>query len=226
MPLDRGIIDQQLYALGEGQRWWAVREFRDLPAVLSPDERIMALSRGKLFRMRWLRRKWLIVVTDRRLLCMRSSASSSWRQLEVGTDHIERVLLRIGPWNARLIVVAPGHTYRLLVSRADGYMLSSTLSSLVPPLHEKRAGFRPVLMARRVIDHVLALPAAAFSPEEVKPQQPAALPPQTTAMQERIASMEDEMEELRRQVRFFEQLMQEQHALPGGAVGGSDPRPS
>jgi hypothetical protein len=52
MGMDRGRIDQQLEALGEGSRWWDVRELRDLPAVLDADEEILAIARGKLARVR------------------------------------------------------------------------------------------------------------------------------------------------------------------------------
>ena len=57
MPVDRGAIDQQLRALGEASRW-NERELRDLPAVLHADETILAISRGKLARLRWMRRSF------------------------------------------------------------------------------------------------------------------------------------------------------------------------
>lgn len=211
MPIDRGVIDQQLQALGDSQRWWGVREFRDLPAVLQADERILVLARGKVARVRWLRRRWLIVATDRRLLCLRSGRRSNWRQIEVSAGQITRVSLRIGPFSGRVLVVAGGHKYRLLVPRADGYRLSSTLSSLAPRLREARASLRPALLVRRVIDHVLALPAAAFDPGEG--DDPPALSPATAALRERIESLEEELAEAKRQVEFLEQLLQ-RHALP------------
>ncbi|MBA2670512.1 MAG: hypothetical protein H0U67_09090 [Gemmatimonadetes bacterium] len=48
MPIDRGEIDAQLRAIGEGERWWEQREFRDLPHVLHPDERIQGIINGKV----------------------------------------------------------------------------------------------------------------------------------------------------------------------------------
>ena len=48
MPVDRGAIDGQLREIGEGERWWEQREFRDLPYVLQPDERLRGLTNGKL----------------------------------------------------------------------------------------------------------------------------------------------------------------------------------
>jgi hypothetical protein len=78
MPLDRGIIDQQLRALGESGSWWEQREMRDLPSILQADVRIVAIARGKLGRPRWVRRSWLFVTSDRRLICLRSGSRASW----------------------------------------------------------------------------------------------------------------------------------------------------
>ena len=211
MPLDRGIIDQQLQALGESPRWWEQREFANLPAVLHADERILAVSRGKVARLRALRRKWLVVVTDRRLVCMRNAGRASWRQLQVSADQITRVVLRIGPFHGRVVVVARDRSYRLLVSRADGYKVSSALSTLSAPAQETHSVLRPTIIARRVIDHVLALPAAAFSPDAPVRPQPASS--EILDLNERLQSLQDEVEELRRQIEFLEQLLQQQQQI-------------
>jgi hypothetical protein len=209
MPIDRGIIDQQLQALGEGSRWWDHRELRDLPAVLDADEHILAISRGKLARVRWLRREWLIVVTNRRLLCLRSGGVTSWRQVEVNAALIARVALRIGPFHGRVLVVAAGQTYRLLVPRADAYKLLTALSNLSSAGREALSGFGPTVMIRRMFHHVLALPAAALNPEP--PGKNAPVPLDTNAVDQRLESLEEQVEELQRQVKFLEQLLGQRH---------------
>jgi Bacterial PH domain len=214
MPIDRGIIDQQLQDLGEGSRWWDQREMRDLPAVLHADERILAISRGKVARPRWFRRTWLIVVTDRRLLCLRSADRTSWRQLEVGAGLIERVALRIGPFRGRVVVATSGHTYRLLVPRKDGHKLVSSLSNVSAPARVLQSRVTPTLMVRRVIDHVLALPAAALNPTASIEIAPATQPPDTSAMDERVQLLEQEVDEMRKQVDFLEQLLRRTHTTP------------
>jgi hypothetical protein len=210
MPLDRGIIDQQLQALGEGTRWWDRRELRDLPAVLHADERILAISHGKVARVRWLRRSWLIVVTQQRLLCLRSHAQNGWKQLEVPAGQVTRASLRIGPFHGRVMLLAAGRTYRLLVPRADAYRLQTTLANLAVPGQAAMPGFAPTRIMHRVIDHVLALPAAALSPVELRPTpqhvQPA---PDRLALDERLQRLETEVQELREQVDFLEQLLRE-----------------
>jgi hypothetical protein len=216
MPLDRGVLDQQLQALGEGSRWWEQRELRDLPAVLYADERLLAIARGKLARaLRRVRRSWLIVVTEKRLLCLRSAARGNWQQLEVSTGQITRVALRVGPFRGRVLVVASGRKYRLLVARADAYKLLAALSRLKPPANESVDVSTPRLMVRRVIDHVLALPAAALNPDT--PSPPPSVPLDSTAIEERLHSLEQEVEELRNQVRFMEQLLHQQHETSNAA---------
>lgn len=213
MPIDRGIIDQQLHALRESSQWWDVREFRDLPAVLHSDEHIVALSRGKIARMRWLRRTWLIVVTDRRIVCMRSTGGTGWRQLEVPAGQIERAALRVGLFRGRVLVVAGGQTFRLLVPRPDAYKLMSALSTLGNHAKDTFSGFGPTQFVRRVMDHVLALPGAALDPEG--PRQIQARPPAAILAEQRVQSLEEEVQELRQQVDFLEQLLRERHPAIG-----------
>jgi Bacterial PH domain len=226
MPIDRGIIDQQLEALGEGSRWWEQRELRDLPAVLESDEQILAISRGKVARLRWMRRSWLIVVTQRRLLCLRSSART-WRQLEVGASQIARVSLRIGPFRGRVVVATGGQTYRLLVPSADAYKLQSALSSLGTAPKESFSRFGPTRIVHRMIDHVLALPAVALGPDmaSVRPPAPdaagrrALAPAERSMIDERLQSLEREVQELRQQVEFLEQLLRQRHAASSATEG-------
>jgi hypothetical protein len=218
MPTDRGSVEEQLQALGESWRW-DQRELRDLPAVLHADERILAISRGKIARLRWLRRSWLIVVTDARLLCVRSADGAGWRQLEVDARQIMRVGLRIGLFHGRVLVAAGGQKYRLLIPRDDAYRLSTALSSLCVPGRDKVSGFGPTRMARRVVNHVLALPAAAFGPDSV-----AAVPVNTAAhgvvdrrvlqLEAQVQQLEDHVQQLQQQVDFMEDLLRERHPMP------------
>jgi hypothetical protein len=208
MPIDRGIIDQQLQALGESSRWWAQRELRDLPAVLDADEQILALSRGKIARVRWLRRPWLMVVTDRRVLCMRSGGSTGWRQFEIRADHITRVALRVGPFRGRVVIVAGDQTYRFLVPRLDAYKLVTALSNFAASRPAALRGFGPTRTFMRVVDHVLALPAAAFQPDA---QRALPVAPDRSLLDQRVESLEEEMQQLRQQVNFLEQLLHQRH---------------
>lgn len=221
MPLDRGAIDQQLQELGEGNRWWDQREMRDLPSVLDADESILAIARGRIARVRVLRRTWLILVTDRRLLCLRSTGGSGWRQVDVPARQITRVALRIGPLHGRVRVTAGDRSFRLLIPRGDAYKLATALTGVASITRPSPNLPGPVLMVRRVFDHVLALPAAALNPvaatvaampAHAKGQQlakAAALPDPVT--EQRIDWLEAQVAELQQQIEFLERLLQERH---------------
>lgn len=212
MPIDRGVIDQQLQDLGEGSRWWNVRELRDLPAVLHADECIRAIARGKIARLRWLRRPWLILVSDQRLLCLRSGGRTSWRQLEVPAGQITRVTLHVGPFRGRVRVTAGGRKYGLLVPRAAAYKVHSALSSLSPPATLAGAGFRPTRMARQVIDHILALPAVALDLDRPKTVSQQAA--DTSGLQLRLESLEKQVQEMQEHIDFLEKLLRQRHESP------------
>lgn len=211
MSIDRGLIDQQLQALGEGPGWWEHREMRDLPLVMHADERILAIARGHLSRLGRVRRPWLILVTERRLLCLRSAGGSGWRQVDVSGSQIARTALRIGPLRSRVLLAAGGQTYRLTVARQDAYKLSTALTRIGTSAREALPGFRPTLMVRRVIDHVLDLPAAALGPGTHPAPAPAI---DASAVDERVHSLEQEVEELRTQLHFLEDLLHRKHAEP------------
>ena len=218
MPLDRGNIDHQLEALGEGSRWWHVRELRDLPLALNADEEILAISRGKLGRPRWIRHSWLVVLTAKRLICLRSFWRGGWRQQEVPTRDILRVGLRIGPFRGRVVVVTSGRTWRLLLPRPDAYRLQAALAGVVQPGKPLVSGFGPARMARQVIDHVLALPAVALNPHGQAEPAPPPRAPDTAPLERHVRALEDQLQLLQQQVDFLEQLLQRSAAhrqLPG-----------
>lgn len=214
MPIDRGLLDQQLQDIGEASRWWNQREIRDLPAVLHTDERIIAMSRGRVARIRWFRRKWLIVVTEDRLLCLRSGSAKGWRQIEAGANQISRVFLRIGPFKGRVLVVADGQTFKLLVPRADAYRLHSALMKLGPTGKESVPGFGPARVVRSMVDHVLALPAVAFAPagQLAVPRNNAQTLPDNSAMVHRLQLLEEQVQRLTDQVEFMENLLRDRQS--------------
>jgi hypothetical protein len=219
MPIDRSNLERQLDELGGSSRWWNERELRDLPAILQQHEQIMAVARGKVGRIRFMRRSWLIVVTDRRLLCLRSNRRFGWRQLEFGAEQMRRITLRIGPFRGRVRVQSAGDTVCLLLPRMDAYEVHRSLNMLAEPAAQlaARPGARRVM--RRVVDHILAFPAVALEPESLQRRAapPAPPAPQLTAPQpphvtERMESLEEETQQLRQQVEFLEQLLRDRQA--------------
>ncbi len=209
MPVDRGVVEQQLRELGQGAGLWGTRELRDLPAVLDGGERILAVGRGRVARGRWLRRPWLIVVTDRRLLCIRSERPAGWRQIDVPADVISRATLRAGPFKGRILVVADGRKHRLLVSRADARDIIGALALLDAPANQVPSGFAPARMLRQVVDHMMALPAVALEPGRRTLPGPTPTPGLSESDSTRIDLLEDQVRQLQQQVDFLEQVLRQ-----------------
>jgi hypothetical protein len=219
MPLDRGTIEQQLHALGESPRWWDRRELRDLPGALNADETIKAIAVGKLFRPRLLRRPWLIVVTNARLLCLCSGTRMSRRQIELLAGEITRVWSGMGVFRSRVVVLAGGEKYRLIVRRTDAFKLLAAISNLVQARPEPLHGAWPTAVAGRVVRHILALPTVALQPEQEKPVPP----PAQTVDEDRLAMLEDQVQRLQQQVDFLENLLRRRYpALTGSQVDSDD----
>ena len=219
MPLDRGTIEQQLHALGESPRWWDRRELRDLPGALNADETIKAIAVGKLFRPRLLRRPWLIVVTNARLLCLCSGTRMSRRQIELLAGEITRVWSGMGVFRSRVVVLAGGEKYRLIVRRTDAFKLLAAISNLVQARPEPLHGAWPTAVAGRVVRHILALPTVALQPEQEKPVPP----PAQTMDEDRLAMLEDQVQRLQQQVDFLENLLRRRYpALTGSQVDSDD----
>jgi hypothetical protein len=227
MPMDRGELDEQLQSIGEGSRWWDTRELRDLPGLLHREERILALVRGKVGRVRVVRKPWLVVVTDHRLLCVRSARHAGWKQFEVSADQVRRVALRIGLFRGRVLLATGGDTYRVLAPRAEAYKLYAAVSSLTRSNRDSLQGFGPTRMVRRVFDHVLGLPAAAFGPDREPARAPQ--PADTSLLDRRVELLEEHINELQRQVEFLEDLLRRKHLPPGtgtAAFSASPPAPT
>jgi hypothetical protein len=211
MPVDRGTIEQQLDALGESSRWWERREMRDLPAALQADERILAIALGKLRRRG---RRWLIVVTNTRLLCMQPARYGSHRQLAVPASQITDLAMRTRIFGARVIVTTLAEKYRLRTNRADAFKLLTGLSNIVQPRAGKGDGRGPGVMIERVVKHMLALPTVALHPE-VKPNASPPPPFDAAPLERRIQMLEDDVQRLQQQVDFLEELLQQRSIIAG-----------
>jgi len=214
MAMDRGVLDQQLRALGEGPNWWVQREMRDLPTVLRADEEIQAIARGRLGRLRGPRPSWLMVVTNERLLCLRSSRST-WSQFEVTAQQINSVTLRIRLFGGRLLIVTSDRTFRFQIQQSDAQKLVNALARVASCGQDTLSG--PTHMVRRIVNHMLALPAAALNTYS-EPRQPKVSAPLILEADQRVHMMEERIQELQQQVAFLEQLLRQRQASMSDAA--------
>src|SRR5688572_20709652 len=136
MPVDRSAIDAQLREIGEGERWWECREFRDLPHILHPDEQMRGLVLGKLLASRLPRMRpvgrWLLVATTHRLICLRQERYAR-KEVDVPAGQITRLKQSTRFRSHQITLTTPKRTYKIRVARDEAFRFVGALAPLVAP---------------------------------------------------------------------------------------------
>lgn len=223
MPVERTVIDGQLREIGEGDRWWELREFRDLPYILQPDERIRGLVRGRLLgprRPRLLPRgRWLLVATDQRLICLRQQHFGR-RQVDVRLDEVTGVRHGARILTYRITLETRQRRYRIRIAKADAFRFLGALEPLlsrprVEPAHAALAAFAwlPGL-------HGLASAASRL------PEPDYATRSELARVEATVERLEVEVDRLQQQVDFLEKLLQKNATGWGEGDRGSPSEPA
>lgn len=222
MPVDRGAIDGQLRDIGEGERWWEVREFRDLPYILHPGERIHGISRGNLLGSPRPRvvpaAMWLIVVTNERLLCLRQERFGR-KQVEIGPGQITAIRQKSRLRSHQITIETPLRKYRLRVPKESAFRFMGALTPLLPdaPLQPVNPDLRALSWIPG-INSVATLPGFAGVISRVSQLSPPeyASRHQVAALESAVERLQDDLERLHQQVQFLENLLQTRadEALP------------
>lgn len=210
MPVDRGDIDAQLREIGEGERWWEQREFRDLPYILHAGERIQGIVRGKLLgrrRPRLMTRKWLFVATDQRLVCLRQDRFAR-RQLEIAPGQIVRVRQSSRLRSYQIILETAQRRYRIRVPKADAFRFAGALAPLMPKNPAQR--LPPALEPWSWIPGLTAVAALPGVAELVSSASPRAYADRehVQRLEAMVEHLQIEVERLQEQVGFLEELLQ------------------
>jgi hypothetical protein len=141
MPMDRGAIDAQLREIGEGERWWEQREFRDLPHMLHADERIQGLATGKLLGARrlrlWPSSSWLFVATNQRLLCLKQERFAR-RQVDITPGQVIRVSQGNRLRSYQINLETPARKFRLRIPKADAFRFAAAIEPFLPRVPERK----------------------------------------------------------------------------------------
>jgi hypothetical protein len=214
MPIDRGAIDAQLREIGEGERWWEQREFREMPYILHADERIRALVAGKLLgakRPRLRTPRWLIVATDQRLICLRQERFAR-KQVEIPLGQITRVQHSSGLRAYQVTIWTPLRRFRIRIRKADAFRFGGALAPLMPALHPQRegTGVGPWLPGMSTI---AALPGVSDLVSRISsggPPPDYATREHVHGLESAVERLQEDVERLQRQVAFLENLLNTQ----------------
>ena len=207
MPVDRGVIDAQLRDIGEGERWWEQREFRDLPYVLQPEERLRGLTNGKL--VKWRRPRilrstsWLIVVTTQRVIFLKM-ARFGRQQVDVHLDQITGVHQMTRLRSVQITLETRNRKHRVLIPKEEAFRF---MGALAPLVHRPDVTTDPGILSFGAAPRIAGLLARVTAPPEpyVKPGE--------------LARVEATVERLQQHVEFLEKLLQKRsegaYSLPG-----------
>lgn len=215
MPVDRGEIDAQLREIGEGERWWEESEFRELPYILHPDERLRAITRGRVLGQGVpgirRRRGWLIVATDQRLIMLKQERHSR-RQLEISAGHITRVRYSSRLRSAQLTIEGSQRRIRLRIPKEDAVRFSGALAPLIPnrlPL-TLPPDLEPLSWIPGITT-VASLPGVASIVSRVSRLSPPEPPPagRTAQLEAAVERLQNDVERLQQQVEFLEELLEQ-----------------
>jgi hypothetical protein len=214
MPIDRGAIDAQLKEIGEGERWWELREFRDLPYILHAEERMRGISRGKLLGRRRPRLKpapwWLIVATDQRIICLKQERFAR-KQIDIAPGQVIRVNQASRLRSVQITIQTAQRTYRIRIPKANAYAFAPAVAPFVPavappPLH---AALEPLSWLPG-INTVAALPGVAGIVSRVSMLSPPDQPNRSELqrIEATLDRLQSDVERLQQQVEFLEDLLE------------------
>jgi hypothetical protein len=213
MTVDRGTIDQQLRSLHEGEHWWEQREFRELPNLLYPDERMYGLIRGKVLgRLPKVRptRKWLIVVTNRRVILLKHGSFAS-KQVVIFPDMVTRVYHAGRLRTYQITIVTTVEKYRIRIPKVDAFRFVQALASVIPSesVHQLSPSLEALSWVPGIAT-VAALPGVErmLSRTNVLSAPQHAMKRDFERLEETVESLQNEVDKLVEQVAFLESLLQ------------------
>ena len=215
MAVDRGAIDAQLKEIGEGEHWWEMREFRALPHILRPEDRIRGIVMARVRAGRGPRvrpgSRWLVVATEDRLICVKQERFAR-RQIEIPRDQITRIYHGTRVRGYRITVETGQRRYRIRIAKEDAFRFTGALAPLVPE--------RPVRALSPEVEAwswipgmttVASLPGFSGIVSRVSQLSPPAAgvrPGQVEQLEAAVDRLQADVDRLQQQVEFLEKLLE------------------
>lgn len=215
MAVDRGSIDAQLRDIGEGEHWWELKEFRALPHILRPEERIRGIVSGRVSASRIPRvrphNRWLVLVTDERLICVKQERYAR-RQIEIARDQVSRISHGSRVRGYRITVDSGTRRYRIHIAKTDAFRFTGALAPFVP--QRPTRALDPEVEAFSWIpgmSTVASLPGFSGIVTRVAQLSPPAAtlrPGQLENLEATVDRLQADVERLQQQVEFLESLLE------------------
>ena len=215
MPVDRSAIDRQLREIGEGDRWWEQREFRDLPHILSAEETIVGINTGWLLKPHRPRllpaAPWLVVATNQRLICLQQERFGR-KQVDIPVGQIISMHHRTRLRSCRITIETLQRKYRIRIPKGDAFRFLGVFTTLIPQTAIQSASSGITATARLPgMAGIAVLPGLAGLASRVSalPAPDYVRRAELTRVEANVERLENEIERLQQQVDFLEKLLQQ-----------------
>jgi hypothetical protein len=193
MPVPWSEIEEQLARIGESDRWWGVPGLEDLHLIMVPGERIHAIVHGALSR-RPLARKWLLLVTNHRLICLRRGGRFSRSQIDVPAAQITSINQHYGFLFTSITVVVNRRSFRFRIRKKHSLKFIGALSALVHGYHPPQ---QPAAAPLASSPAGAALPAGDYVTAS-----------DFDRLQETVEAMDNELRHMQQQIDFLQRLLE------------------
>lgn len=173
--------------------WSDREEVHVLPEILRPAEGVVVVGSGTLLRSgRLAQPRWLVVVTDRRLLCIKGRQPVTRKVIEMPISAVRSVETK-GLWRKMLVLETGYGTLRISgVKKAVAAEMVEGLTALMKSFRSDPAQPTAIRRAELPDECAAADTASATAVLEV---------------QEIVSELQEEMRQLRGQVSFLEGLV-------------------
>jgi hypothetical protein len=221
MAMERGAIDRQLREIGEGEQWWEQREFRDLPYILTAGEQIRGVVQAKVLGPRRpivrLGRRWLVVVTDQRVICLKQQRFGR-KQIDIAAALITAIRQGAGLRSYQITIYTAARKYRIRIRKDDAFRFTRAIGPLVPQ-PAVRSGPLEAITSIPGMSALAALPGFNMLVANLSPPQPDPLARvEIERLNATVEGMQVQVDRLQEQVAFLEDLLQARAAAVAGAA--------
>ncbi len=166
-------------------------DWPDLSDVLLAGEHVLLVTRGRVHTSRLPRpTRWFVIVTDRRLICLRDSRRTARQQLHVALDRVEHAYQR-GLLGGKVIVVT--RRGKLRISGLGRFVGGQLVARLLAGVRGEGRGL--------------------VRPEPIAHALPGAVSAETVLS--RVEELESVVDRMTQQLRFLEELLRARQT-PGG----------
>ena len=198
--------------------WSHPHEVEELRRMLLPGENLLFLTNAKLLRRVGLSRRWLVALTQHRLICMRGHKAMNRRLVEVPVESIAGAYVKRDMWAKEVRVDTLNGSIRLgKIPESSQHELINLVISL------RRSSAVPATDRVKLPDAGTSMPAPAQAPALSAGAPSFSVAPQSSAVAQAahrrmedleltVEKLNSDVARLQDQIDFLERVLEKRHA--------------